>query len=70
MNTAAIRAVLAGHQPHGVRRAVELLLAEMDKQQEQIDGLREALSNQYERHSNQIMDLRKQIERLKGVHGA
>lgn len=63
MNSAAIRALLAGHQPHATRRAVELLLGEMEK-------LQETMNNQYQRQGNQIADLRKEIDRLKGVHGA
>lgn len=70
MNIAAIRAVLAGHQPYGVRRAVELLATEVERQEAVIVDLRQTLANQYERHSNQISDLRRQIQQLKGVHGA
>lgn len=70
MNIAAIRAVLAGHQPYGVRRAVELLTNKVEQQEAIIANLRETLNGQQERHDNQISDLRRQIQQLKGVHGA
>ncbi len=66
MNSDAIRAVLAGHQPHGTRRAVELLLAEVERQQEEINELRQAALG----HERRIADVNRNIGRLKGVHGA
>ena len=63
MNEPAIRAMLVSHQPHATRRAVELLL-------ELVIELRETMTNQYLRHENQVLELRKEIARLKGTHGA
>lgn len=44
--------------------------AELLQQQTKIESLQETMNNQYERFANQINMLRKEVERLKGTHGA
>lgn len=44
--------------------------AELSRLRNELEAHREATGNQYKRHENQVADLRREIERLKGVHGA
>lgn len=70
MGIGEIRTLLQGHEAGAARRALYALINVVEIQQEQIDSLHQTLNNQYERHTNQAAALRKDIERLKGTHGA
>lgn len=69
-HTRQLRELLASHEAADNWRLFRMALDLMDEQQKQINDLRETISNQYQRHSNQVADLRKQIDKLSGVHGA
>lgn len=43
---------------------------ELSRLNERLNGANVAMANQYLRHESQIAELRKEIARLKGVHGA
>lgn len=56
---------------------IKLLVEEAEAQEEhlaalqhRIDNLSATISNQYERLNNQVINVRKEIEKIKGVHGA
>jgi predicted nucleic acid-binding Zn-ribbon protein len=76
--TDAIRFLINSHKPVVDQLTlIKLLVEEAEAQeahtaelQQRIDNLSATISNQYERHSNQIGNVRKEIEKLKGVHGA
>ena len=46
------------------------LQTQVQAQAKRILELEETIRNQYERHSNQIAQMRRDIDRLRGVHGA
>jgi hypothetical protein len=63
--------------PHPVARVLMTVAVELLEQRNMIEALGERLdaisttsSNQYERHSNHLATVRREIERLKGIHGA
>lgn len=68
--TQHLRDLLTRHEPWDPYGTGLQLLDIIDEHARRIQDLRETISNQYQRHSNQIADLRKQIDKLSGVHGA
>lgn len=75
--TRGLRKILNGHDVIIPERMFTHIIDELEAQESAIQALGERLdtisgisANQYERHTNQINQARKDIERLRGVHGA
>lgn len=69
---ATIEDIRAGLIDHRVDNWQVLLMVTnvVEAQGKRIDDLSADMSNQQERHENQIAALRREIDKLKGVHGA
>lgn len=67
--TRSLREALIGHQmlPPDI---LAQCLVELEEHEARIGDLKRQLDLQYERFSNQVAGLRRELDRVKGVHGA
>jgi len=68
--TDAIRFLISGREPSDPYVLIRLLLDELEAQQNLIMDLKRVGDSHYQRQADAITRLGKEIDRLKGVHGA
>lgn len=68
--TQRLREVIYSHDPMDPYEIFKVLLDEIDTQAARIKGLEEEVQRAKQRHDEHVAQLHRDIDRLKGVHGA